>query len=65
MEDMKHWQPIETAPKDGTRVLIYDAHAGMVVMFFMDGKFRDVVSLMTMRHEASHWMPLPADPLDT
>ena len=57
------WQPIETAPKDGTRVLIYPSH-------FMDGKNQSVA---WWNGEAwtddegpdmhpTHWHPLPDDP---
>jgi hypothetical protein len=59
---MTDWQPIETAPKDGTPILVYEKNAGIVVMFYLTGSFRDIVSIATLRYEASHWMPLPDAP---
>ena len=60
------WQPIETAPKDGTEILL-----------FCDGPFKDI-GLCYWRDDhvmtgwtwgleqpfnfATHWMPLPAPP---
>ena len=59
------WQKIETAPKDGTELLIYTEELGRVVLYFCDhvkpGRWLsgfnddDVLTL-------THWMPLPAPP---
>lgn len=67
------WQSIETAPKDGTEVLVYDAgmiEAGMSTIqqaywhrdrrYLSGGEWR--VSALH-RSEPSHWMPLPSPPV--
>lgn len=73
---MSAWRPIETAPKDGTRILIYYAAPGasvkqawsanerghfIRVARWDDGKWRLDMS-GHFRLDATHWMPLPAHP---
>ena len=53
------WQGMDSAPKDGTQILIYEPTAGICVMFFMDGQFREKVSMCTLRYDPIWWMPLP------
>ena len=63
------WQPIETAPKDGTTILIYSAvplpfvtdvqwHNGYFCLFdpYADEHNQPIVVGIT------HWMPLPPPP---
>lgn len=58
------WQPIETAPKDGTPILgfissYYRNKGGQSVILWMDGQWFDNLAFAT---EPTHWMPLPAPP---
>ncbi len=69
---MTEWQPIETAPRDGTEFLaIGSLRAIVVVAFERDpSNQRQRVLVETFRKEvlhgpaawATHWMPLPTPP---
>lgn len=66
---MTDWQPIETAPKDGEVLILWDGFA--VFMGFNnwshDGKHRHDNWSTTCLHPRPHtraWMPLPAPPQD-
>lgn len=63
------WQPIETAPKDGTEILVADyrvAGGFMNVVAYTDEDFPNVwetQEFLAYHHEAfTHWMPLPKPP---
>jgi hypothetical protein len=60
------WQPIETAPVDGTRVLLFTPGRGVDVGYWYQPDRlwdRDWSSKKMARAEPpSHWMPLPAEP---
>jgi len=70
------WQPIETAPKDGTEVLLWEKHTYVPVVGLyrvQAGKWRasqehydvdgDGCVVDTLCQEyITHWMPLPAPP---
>lgn len=69
------WRPIQTAPKDGTPVLLYSPDAkdpkifvGMFVKFDEEDKgewfdyWRDD-GCWCIDAESTHWMPLPAPPI--
>ena len=74
---MSDWQPIGTAPKDGTVVLLSTGHDMAVCRLIesFDGSRRWVVAELGVRNgrtemigldtSATHWMPLPAPPEDT
>lgn len=56
------WQPIETAPRDGTRLLLFGDGDTVVAYFNVgygtwdDGDHHDDIQGLT------HWQPLPAAP---
>jgi len=54
------WQPIETAPKDGTWILVIsDSYSGPVTAYWeKDGWFSEYAECNGVRF----WMPLPAAP---
>jgi hypothetical protein len=64
---MMEWQPIETAPKDKTRVLVLNkrpsGHAGSMHVAFWNSV--DQLWITSSNHNikhVSHWMPLPNPP---
>lgn len=71
---MSEWQPIETAPRDGSPVLIIDATAKTPQAYFghWHGEWRlgsvenwydeDAGYCLGFLPGATHWMPLPEPP---
>ena len=57
---MMQWQPIDTAPRDGTEVLIF-GNCGIMVMLFDNG-WREKANYMSLKTPPTHWMPLPSEP---
>jgi hypothetical protein len=76
IEHMKRWQwqPIETAPKDGTTIIIFDSYSDdkgidgygvctarwdySLKWWIMHQRYSNVISLIN----PTHWMPLPEPP---
>lgn len=73
------WQPIETAPKDGTKILVFTIHGDVELSdwYFYDseryepvegtdGLFRRVTEKRGLwnSNTPTHWAPLPAPPAD-
>jgi hypothetical protein len=67
------WQPLETAPKDGTQIRAFDGEAIAAVMWIEDCDFDGgygwtdrTVASWGMQHywqmKPTHWMPLPPPP---
>lgn len=61
---MSEWQPIETAPKDGTIILLWYKAIGHEMAFWNgkswdDGDFYDNLGSDA---DFTHWMPLPKAP---
>lgn len=60
------WQPIETAPRDGTEVLLFD-NGIYGLGWWALGEWRDFGDAGCAGSEAfapTHWMPLPKPPRD-
>ena len=55
-----NWQPIETAPKDGTEILVVEPDGEMYVAFWniYESLWFYGVDLCV----PTHWMPLPQPP---
>jgi Protein of unknown function (DUF551) len=68
------WQPIETAPKDGTSILafpcIFNTHESgphvIDVVSFQDGRWYLSIDdgVCSYATKITHWMPLPIPPTD-
>ena len=60
------WQPIETAPKDGTHVLGYgpmdDGTYWMEDLYWYESMEAWPITFMHGHGEPTHWMPLPEPP---
>ena len=63
---MSEWQPIETAPKDGTKILLWATPHQMLVAknrpivgHFDRGWWSDFNAVIS---HATYWMPLPEPP---
>ena len=73
---MTDWQPIETAPKDGTRILLLtehdvlcgswngDEYAKNPRPYWDNDKSRIMGALHTRKFQPTHWMPLPEPPIN-
>lgn len=55
---MSEWQPIETAPKDGTWFLAYEADVPMYTAHWDEDGWYD----LEWKCRPTHWMPLPEPP---
>ena len=65
---MIDWQPIETAPRDGKRILVIDADGLVDVAQWGIGAWFQPEGIWTGGggdygiYSATHWMPLPDPP---
>jgi len=58
------WQPIETAPKDGTGVLLFDGDFEIGYWDYETDQW--VIDLFGQtKMQPTHWMPIPAAPVAT
>ncbi len=64
---MTGWQPIETAPKDGTRILIFAGYGlGVMTGAWLERQGREAFAEIAGRNvDPTKWMPLPPPPEDT
>lgn len=58
------WQPIETAPKDGTCILVFDTAHRITISYNCNFDTNWSVMWDNTRTEINptHWMPLPKPP---
>lgn len=58
------WLPIESAPKDGRRVLLWNEryNAAITGQFYGLGGWKLDGEMPPLFHQPTHWMPLPAAP---
>lgn len=61
---MSEWQPIETAPRDGTPILAYNSMLGSYNTAYLNGEFPCGFwgRLGQWYPQPTHWMPLPPPP---
>jgi hypothetical protein len=63
---MSEWQPIETAPSDGSRVLAYHPRRegnDRIKIRGADGEWWRRLALESSHHSGpTHWMPIPQPP---
>lgn len=57
------WQPIETAPRDGTIIRVRQGSWTPVHGYFAGGEWRFVEYAHPNPAHLTHWMPLPPAPL--
>ena len=69
LENASGWSPIETAPRDGTDIIVYrPKHDGDYIPkvgtdYWMTGRFYGPCWAKSRRDcEPTHWMPLPEAP---
>jgi hypothetical protein len=76
---MSKWQPIETAPRDGSKVILWDSHEGVCCARYEDyaagwrafwgteNYIRDgsTYDFALIASHPTHWMPLPEPPGDS
>ena len=62
---MCKWEKIETAPKDGTRVLVWNKlwEAPATAQFYTDFVcWKYFYAAPKLLYQPTHWMPLPKPP---
>ena len=63
LESQTAWQPIETAPKDGTRILLADSSVAADGYFdYLLNKGNGSWVWPYVKREPTHWKPMPPHP---
>jgi hypothetical protein len=60
-----NWQPIETAPTDGTKILVWDGIAVEILWVRGDKKaWKHIITseIKGKLYKPTHWMPIPEAP---
>lgn len=58
-----NWLPIESAPKDGTSILVWDGSA-TIAHWLGDEWVNECSDEYLMVSPVTHWMPLPEPPAE-
>ena len=64
LSDAAAWRPIDTAPRDGTLILVAVKHIECDVVSFWGAGWRETTNGLMLRDKPTHWQPLPAPPSD-
>ena len=59
---MSRWQPISTAPRDGTHILVCAPSVIRPALAAYDVSGWARIGLGDLHYEPTHWQPLPAVP---
>lgn len=61
---MSDWQPIDTAPKDGRQILVWDrADRETDKLYWMQDHWNNILGHAVDADALTHWMPLPNPPV--
>lgn len=58
------WQPIETAPRDGTEVILYDGRDRFIGAYVRGYWHNLHIDFPCVYTRVTHWMHLPEPPSD-
>lgn len=56
---MAEWQPIETAPKDGTQILVPVGNGLFDVVSWWDNAWREGTNGLRLQRQPENWMSIP------
>ena len=64
---MSEWQPIETAPKNGTRIIVFRPKANEYIHHISEDRWCKIGSTFCWarsneKMQPTHWMPFPQPP---
>lgn len=59
---MSNWRPIETAPRDGTEIILCNISGSLGIGSYMPKQDSWEITDDVWWDKCSHWMPLPKPP---
>jgi hypothetical protein len=62
LESKKQWQPIETAPKDESVLLLLENPRNIIEAYMTETGWVDCWCSYVAPYKPTHWMPLPEPP---
>jgi len=66
LDRLQEWQPIETAPKDGAVIMAIRNEEGFSgipnFISWDEDDWRHYQKIAYVKHQPTHWQPLPASP---